>query len=628
MNFYEIFKRTNLEKAPIKHEILIMSQTLEDSYKRLLRDNEKERKELNETVNKLSIKCRKYKEQITRMTNDLTNFKIKKLKDTQEKSIECNFYKENFIEKASNHLKNLLMNPSENIVSAFKQSREWTSAVITLLLNEKTIADFQDEAEKRPRETLQNFIVEWFLRRFGNKKLAEIFLKDFLLSLRTLAMKSERFRIFSELSNIDWTAGTSDVIQVFSNQNKFNKNVVKPRFMSLNETLKIYMKIIFALQGFPDLKYKEKSLIFPFMPNILIKGQDLLPLETAKIILENVLLEESFADDKLREALIQLKGLIISEDEACSLDEESGNENYHHQNIVEKEQYIRFDYFSRFLLDFVVENKLTEIENIHMALKLKNTMKSEGLITFDDFSSSMVQLYPKKSLRWMESSYRALIDGVKSEATPLNLSLRCFLPLIYNENSACENYSKNKNFFLGYTYNTYVNYVTLSFHERFEMENEENNLATASPSLKKKMQRIDTNPSIASSYQKKKPSAMLRKGLKTIKTIELPKNINEMKNSNVFNDLLAGIFDSISSLSLLEETYKIIKHIIIQSERNNLNLMALHEEFKGEMTKIPNNISKLKSYEIFNNYDRKDLMYLAEFNWKIFRNLLYVCFNF
>ena len=156
-----------------------MSQTLEDSYKRLLRDNENERKELMETVNKLSIKCRKYKKQITKMTNDLTNFKIKKLKDTQEKSIECNFYKENFIEKASNQLKNLLMNPSENIVAAFKQSREWTSAVITLLLNEKTIADFQDEAEKRPRETLQNYIVEWFLRRFGNKNLAEIFLKDF-----------------------------------------------------------------------------------------------------------------------------------------------------------------------------------------------------------------------------------------------------------------------------------------------------------------------------------------------------------------------------------------------------------------------------------------------------------------
>ena len=168
---------------------------------------------------------------------------------------------------------------------------------------------------------MQNYIVEWFLRRFGNKNLAEIFLKDFLLSLRTLAMKFERFRIFSELSNIDWNSSTSDVIQVFSNQSKFNKNVVKPRFMSLNETLKIYMKIIFALQGFPDLKYKEKSLIFPFMPNILIKGQDLLPVEVAKNILENVLLEESLSEEKIREALLQLKGLLISGDENYSLDE-------------------------------------------------------------------------------------------------------------------------------------------------------------------------------------------------------------------------------------------------------------------------------------------------------------------
>ena len=60
----------------------------------------------------------------------------------------------------------------------------------------------------------------------SDRNLAEIFLKDFLLSLITLATKSERFRIFSELSNIDWNNGTSDQIQVISNMNKFNKNVV------------------------------------------------------------------------------------------------------------------------------------------------------------------------------------------------------------------------------------------------------------------------------------------------------------------------------------------------------------------------------------------------------------------
>ena len=613
-----------MEKTPIKHEILIMNQTLEDVYKGLLQNKEKERKELVENVNKLTLKCKKYKERVSKITTDLSNIRVKKVKDTQDKMIECNFYKENFIEKASNLLKNLLINPSENIVSAFKQSREWTSAVITLLLNEKTIADFQDEAEKRPRETLQNFIVEWFLRRFGNRNLAEIFMKDFLLSLRTLATKSERFRIFSELSNIDWR-GSSDVIQVFSNMNKFNKNVVKAKFMSLGETLKIYMKIIFAFQTFPDLKFKEKSTFYPFMPNILIKGQDLLPLEIARNISENILTDENIAEEKIREAIMQLKGLIVSGDEAYSLDEDSPSENYH-QNPADKDQYIRFDYFSRFLLDYVVESKLTEIENVYMALKLKNTTKSEGLITFDDYSIAMVQLYPKKSLRWMEASYRALIEGVKSDATSLNLSLRGFLPLIYNENSACENYSKKQNFFLGSIHNTYINYVTLSFHERYDVDNEEsNNAASPLTTQKKKLPRVETNNSITNSPIKKK-SIMLKSGMKTQKNIDIPKNMGG--STNAFNDQLAAIFDSVTSLCLLEETYKIIKHIIIQSERNNSNLMALHEEFKGEMTKIPTNISKLKTYEIFNNYDKKDLMYLAESNWKRFRNLLYVCFNF
>ena len=133
-----------------------------------------------------------------------------------------------------------------------------------------------------------------------------------------------------------------------------------------------------------------------------------------------------------------------------------------------------------------------------MALKLKNTMKSEGLITFDDFSTAMAHIYPKKSLRWMESSYHALVDGIKSEATPLNLSLRGFLPLIYHENSACENfYPKNKNFFVRAIYNTYINYVTLSFHENYEIDVEEASAQGISPLLqKKKLARIETTTSI------------------------------------------------------------------------------------------------------------------------------------
>ena len=232
----------------------------------------------------------------------------------------------------------------------------------------------------------------------------------------------------------------------------------------------------------------------------------------------------------------------------------------------------------------------------------------------------------------MESSYHALVDGIKSEATPLNLSLRGFLPLIYHENSACENfYPKNKNFFVSAIYNTYINYVTLSFHENYEIDVEEASAQGISPLLqKKKLARIETTTSINTINSPKKRTLgvpSLKSGLRSQKVSDVPKNIGNAGSSG-FNEQLAGIFDSVSSLSLLEETYKIIKHIIIQSERNNTNLMALHEEFKSEMTKIPSNISKLRTYEIFNNYDKKDLMYLAESNWKRFRNLLYVCFNF
>ena len=95
-----------------------MNQTLEDFYRKQLNDNEKDRKELLESLTKSNAKCKKYKEQILKMTFEVSTMRSKKKKDTQEKIIECNFYKENFIEKTSNLLKNLLVNPSENIVSA------------------------------------------------------------------------------------------------------------------------------------------------------------------------------------------------------------------------------------------------------------------------------------------------------------------------------------------------------------------------------------------------------------------------------------------------------------------------------------------------------------------------------
>lgn len=578
----------------------VLGTAVDELYKNLLQTLEKEKKELQDNYNKLSIKSKKYKEKLDKLQNDYTTLKSRKFKETLDKNIECNFYKENFIEKNANKLIKIIQNPNENIVFAFKQSKEWTVSVINLMMNEKLIAEMQDEAEKRNKGSLQSYSVQWFLRRFGNKNLAEIFLKDFLLSLRTMSAKSERFRIISDLMNIDWNP-LQEIIQANSSNNKFNKNIVKAKFYGTNEVCKIYLKIASFLQTF-ELKFKEKSMIFPFLPNIFIKGHDLIPFEIAKSIMETIITEEDFP--KTRDYEKSLRNLVNTQ--------QNGNDELYTDFLKndDDDTVIRFDYFVRFILENIFENKISEIENIYTALKLKNSTKSDGLLTFDDFATSMCQLYPKRSMRWMERCYGALVDGIKSEATPINLSLKGILPWLYNEYSSEESYWKSKNIFLNSPFNTYNNYINNNYtNQSYINENLE-------------QEKISSNTNVSGLSTKKK----------NVSTQKSKRIMNEKQNQtidfNQFNTNFCGMFDCISSLALLEESYRIIKHVVTQSERNNSSLMILHEEFKLEMLKIPSNILKMKTYEIFNNYDKKDLVYMTENIWKKFRNILCVCFNY
>ena len=75
----------NTEKAPIKQEILIMNQTLEDFYRKQLNDNEKDRKELLESLTKSKAKCKKDKEQILKMTFEYLRCEAKKPRTNKKK---------------------------------------------------------------------------------------------------------------------------------------------------------------------------------------------------------------------------------------------------------------------------------------------------------------------------------------------------------------------------------------------------------------------------------------------------------------------------------------------------------------------------------------------------------------
>ena len=61
-------------------------------------------------------------------------------------------------------------------------SRDWTNITITNIMNEKLVADFEDHCDKRKYTTLKKFLIEYFFKHFGCRKLAVGSLKDFVFS--------------------------------------------------------------------------------------------------------------------------------------------------------------------------------------------------------------------------------------------------------------------------------------------------------------------------------------------------------------------------------------------------------------------------------------------------------------
>jgi hypothetical protein len=93
--------------------------------------------------------------------------------------------------------------PHYHIKTAALQSREWCLMVVNTLLSDKMISEIHDQADLRPHSDLKAFTIEWFLKKFGNKEIAEILVKDFLFSMKKFGKLHERFRLYCEFSSLD-----------------------------------------------------------------------------------------------------------------------------------------------------------------------------------------------------------------------------------------------------------------------------------------------------------------------------------------------------------------------------------------------------------------------------------------
>ena len=95
---------------------------------------------------------------------------------------------------------NLLVRFLDNVVTPFSFSKEIAGSLINILTVDKILFDYDFIRLRESLRTFEEFLFEWFIIRTGNRKIAQIFVKNFLYSLKELKTHHKRFAIFYRIS--------------------------------------------------------------------------------------------------------------------------------------------------------------------------------------------------------------------------------------------------------------------------------------------------------------------------------------------------------------------------------------------------------------------------------------------
>jgi len=90
----------------------------------------------------------------------------------------------------------------ENVNTPFQFSKGSASNIINIFLVDKLLYDYELIRTKAALKPVRLFLYEWFLVKTGSKKVAQIFCKNFLLSLSELRRSSKRYHLFSKLAGL------------------------------------------------------------------------------------------------------------------------------------------------------------------------------------------------------------------------------------------------------------------------------------------------------------------------------------------------------------------------------------------------------------------------------------------
>ena len=134
-------------------------------------------------------------------------------------------------------------------------SLNWVLAIINQMYMDKLFFDMEAFDLNLAKKNLKEFIPVWFLTRLENKFLAEVFMRDFVKSVKSFEAKSEKVRLFLRLS------GLREVIKekIDTEDALMDKANVERRICMTNNVFEMALKTIFAAKHGKQLKLSSVS---------------------------------------------------------------------------------------------------------------------------------------------------------------------------------------------------------------------------------------------------------------------------------------------------------------------------------------------------------------------------------
>ena len=308
-------------------------------------------------------------------------------------------------------------------------TREWACFTITNILNEKLVSDYEDYCENRKFCIQKKYQVQYFLKKFGSRRLAIGTQKDFIYTQKIYHKEYERISLFLDLCG-QWEVISSDENIATLKNGEGNKHaymfLMKKKFFESITCNQVFIR-------FCQLIYKrDDNRCSLFIPNVdsltgyFIKKRDALSL------VHQILSTEGITERSLIEFENNFDHIVQMDMYRRTVDEDSFNKgnlkgigdiDFKHNTALDdpkfgKEKEISFDTLARTCMNMFVDEKVKELERVYITLKVQNGSKLDSRISYDDFMNAVYKSTSDKTSRWIDENYPRFLRHSQSTNTP------------------------------------------------------------------------------------------------------------------------------------------------------------------------------------------------------------------